>query len=309
MFWTAGGVTRILAGGKVVLPLLIAFGIALSASVARGESPQDGQCRNALNSFIASGWNTERLTPLDPCPDDIRLYISYLASIRVDGSDENVRKQQQTLRAAAEAGNRSAQLLYTLLFTKITDSKFIAEIVNESFYSRYSSYVRTWHVLMKVPDMTKYQAGPAAEGGVAEVYLPLHIATYLEWRHGKWPNDRISAAVDLLIAADFYADRDTVRPYLRRLLSLNDTELEDAELYASLRVGDILISKEMYHCQLDKRCAADSNIKRLICDVRTPKGDFFLKLDGEICDRLSAPLARLYRSSVKDLITAIISLG
>ncbi|WP_119392781.1 hypothetical protein [Taklimakanibacter lacteus] len=298
-------VRRLLAGNVAPFSLCLLFAAMLVFGNARAEGSQEEQCRDALKSFDASGWALEKMPRADRCSDDIRLYVDYLATLKTSESNENARAQAEKLLAAADAGNHSAQLLYTLLFTKIVDSKYVSEIVSNSSYSRYSSYVSAWDVLIKAPDLVKYQVGPALDGGVVEAYLPLHIAEYLEWRQTRWPGDRRGAAARLLAVADFYADREKVRPYLRKLLSANDEEMEDFDGLAFQYVGAQLIREETLYCR-DKACVADANIKRLICDIRTPEGDSLLNLGRDACDQLSAPLVRIYRAMVIDLINQII---
>lgn len=289
----------------VIFQLAIAFGVMISAPAIRAESAQDKQCREALSSFNAGGWNTEQATLLGRCPDDIRRYVSYLAAIRANGSDENAREQQSSLRTAANAGNRSAQILFTVLFTGLTDSPFLREIEG-SDYSRYRAYIAGWDIVLKDPYLARFIVKPAVADGVVETYLILHVANYAAWRHGKWPGDKASAAIDMLIVEQFYPD-NAIRPYLRRLLSVSDTEMQEFDRYASLGVGDILLREEVRHCRLDKQCAADSNMKRLICDIRTSKGDSLLTLEHEACDKVSAPLVRLYRAYVGDIIKGMVS--
>ncbi len=299
-------IRRVAAESARMLSVCLVLGAMLGISSARAENLPDEQCREALRFFIGSGWTVERMPRADQCSPDIRLYVDYLATTKADGSDGNLQAQRDRLLAAADAGNRSAQILYTLLFTEIVDSKFLSEIVNNSSYSRYGGYIRAWYVLTKAPDMVKYEAGLALNDGIAEACIPLFAGRYFEWKQDGWPGNRSGAAACLLTAAEFYADREQVRPYLRKLMTASDSEMENFDGLASQYVGGLLIREETRYCR-DKKCTADANIKRLICDIRSPNGISLIKLERDACDQVSAPLVRLYRSNVSGMITYIIN--
>jgi hypothetical protein len=225
--------------------------------------------------------------------------------LRADGSEKNAGEEKSRLMAAADAGNLSAQILYTLLYTNIKGSPFLREIERNSSYSRYADYISGLDVLTFDPYAAERVLGTAAEDGVVEAHLLLHIAAFVKWRSGGWSGDRDASVFHMLVVERFYPD-STIRPYLRRLLSVSDAEIEASDRFASLRVADILSRKEVRHCDLDKRCAADSNIKRLICDIRTPKGESLLELEPETCSTVSAPLVLLYHNNVAGVIRGII---
>ena len=212
-------VRRVVAESGAILFICLVAAAMLGTLGARAESSQNERCQHALKSFNGGDWAAEKMPRADQCSDDIRLYLDYLGAIRDIGSDGNTRAQPERLLAAAEAGNRSAQILYTLLFTEIVNSKYMSEIVRNSFYSRYASYISAWGVLTKSPYLARDEAESALADGVVEASLLLHFVNYLEWRHESWPGDRRAAAAHLLAVAEFYANRERVRPYLRRLLS------------------------------------------------------------------------------------------
>jgi len=281
------------------------------------QAAENQECAKALELMATQGFQKGSVASLekDICAVDVASYASLVEFILGENGGNDVEEIEAKLLKAAESGNISAKIIYTLVFTNIFNGKFDSDLTAARSYSRYVPYIDGVYLLGQPPDSqygeklgaSRILIDEARSNDVLEAYLFEYIFSLRFYRQDRNPIFRNDAAVSLLMFASFFGRVEVARSHLSKLFSFSETELKGFEATVQNSVGRILIRPDNAACALRTECVANVNLRRLICQVRDRKGLVLLNISEPSCTRLAQPFADLYRRRVEQMFTEVLS--